>query len=216
MFPSYHQKLALICDNGGVISYQGQIISKTLMPTATVQEMVRVIRDETDGLPLICGIDEAIGQTKDQQYDSVYREFYHQLSYREDLSSWTGEADKVTIYLPNGDAKAVFNDVIKPRFGQNFSAAISGPVWIDIMMPGINKGNGMRAIGKQMGITTDEMMAFGDNFNDAEMLKAVKYSYLVNNFAPGMEQYASYRTGTNEEFGVVQVLDQVIAAHQAN
>ncbi len=175
-----------------------------------------MIRDETDGLPLICGIDEAIGQTKDQQYDSVYREFYHQLSYREDLSSWTGEADKVTIYLPNGDAKAVFNDVIKPRFGQNFSAAISGPVWIDIMMPGINKGNGMRAIGKQMGITTDEMMAFGDNFNDAEMLKAVKYSYLVNNFAPGMEQYASYRTGTNEEFGVVQVLDQVIAAHQAN
>lgn len=216
IFPAYHQKLALISDNGGVISYQGQIISKTLMPTDTVQEMVRVIRDKTDGLPLICGLTEAIGQTKDRQFDSVYREFYHQLSYRDDLTSWTGEADKITIYLPNGDAKAVFNDVIAPRFGAHFSAAISGPVWIDIMMPGINKGNGMRVIGKQMGITTDEMMAFGDNFNDAEMLKAVKYSYLVNNFAPGMEKFATYRTGTNEEYGVVQVLDQVIAAHQAS
>lgn len=214
IFPRHHQKLALIADNGGAISYRGDVISKTLMPVATVQEMVRVIRDETDGLPLICGITAAIGQTKDRQYDAVYREFYHELTYLDDLTTWTGEADKVTIYLPSGDAREVFDQVIQPRFGQQFSAAISGPVWIDIMMPGINKGNAMRTLGQKMGITTAEMMAFGDNFNDAEMLDAVKYSYLVANFAPGMEAHAAFRTGSNEAYGVVQVLDQIIAAHQ--
>lgn len=214
LFPQHHQQLALIADNGGVISYRGKIIAKTLMPVTTVQEMVRVIRDETDGLPLICGLKGAVGQATDRKYDAVYREFYHQLDYLEDLTAWTGEADKVTIYLPGGDARAVFEDVIQPRFGQQFSAAVSGPVWIDIMMPGIDKGNGIRAIGQRMGITADQMMAFGDNFNDAEMLQTVKYSYLVQNFAPGMEEYATYRTGSNEAYGVVQVLDQVIAAHQ--
>lgn len=213
LFPR-HERLTLIADNGAAISHHGQIISKTLLPQAAYQAMVKTISEATDGSPLICGLDGAIAATVDQQYDSVFREFYHQLSFRDDLASWEGEANKVTIYLPNGDSQKVYDEVIAPRFGADFSAAVSGPVWIDIMPKGVDKGTGMRAVSQHLHIATDDMMAFGDTFNDAEMLATVKYGYLVANHAEGMAQYARYRTASNDDYGVVQVLDQVIAAHQ--
>ena len=76
-----------------------------------------------------------------------------------------------------------------------------------------NKGMAMRKIGELLGIDTSEMMAFGDNFNDAEMLKTVYYSYIVANAQPGMEKFARFRAPSNEERGVLQVMEQVLAAN---
>ena len=53
-------------------------------------------------------------------------------------------------------------------------------------------------------------MAFGDTYNDVEMLQAVKYSYLVANAAEDMKQYANYTTKSNDDYGVSHILDQLI------
>jgi hydroxymethylpyrimidine pyrophosphatase-like HAD family hydrolase len=54
------------------------------------------------------------------------------------------------------------------------------------------------------------MMAFGDTYNDVEMLKSVKYSYIVGNANEDMRQYANYITDTNDNFGVTKILDKII------
>lgn len=211
IFPKHADSLVLISDNGGVIADRGRIVAKNLLPQAAIMQMVQTALSQTDVRPLICGIDGAIAPSIDRQYDSVYREFYHNLDYLDDLSDWQGEADKVTLYLPNGDAEQVFANVIQPQFGDRFSAAVSGPVWIDIMPQHVNKGTAMAQIGKLRHIAPEHMMAFGDTFNDAQMLSFVKYGYLVANANPGMAPYAHLHTGSNDDYGVVQVLKQVLA-----
>ncbi|WP_390404339.1 HAD family hydrolase [Lacticaseibacillus jixiensis] len=212
LFAAHQAELVLICDNGAVIADHGQIVAKQLLPHAAIMAMVEAVTSQTDGHAMICALDGAVAASGDRPYASVYQEFYHNLNFMDDLSTWQGEADKVTIYLPNGDAEQVFKQVIAPQFGAQFSAAVSGPVWIDIMPKGVNKGTAMARIGALRNIAPSEMMAFGDTFNDKEMLSYVKYGYLVANANPGMAQYATYRTGSNEEYGVVQVIDQVLAA----
>lgn len=212
IFPKHADSLVLISDNGGVIADRGQIVVKNLLPRDAILAMVQTALSHTDVRPMICAIDGAVAPSSDCQYDAVYREFYHNLDYLDDLSQWQGEADKVTLYLPNGDAERVFAEVIQPQFGDQFSAAVSGPVWIDIMPNNVNKGTAMAQIGKLRNITPDQMMAFGDTFNDAQMLSYVKYGYLMANANPGMAPYADLHTGSNDEYGVVQVLDQVLAA----
>ncbi|WP_461223962.1 Cof-type HAD-IIB family hydrolase [Lacticaseibacillus suihuaensis] len=212
LFPDHKDRLTLICDNGAVVSHRGRILDKVLMPQAAYQDMASFVKAHTDGRPLVCGINAAIADEKDRQYDAVYREFYHNLTFVPDAAAWTGEADKVTIYLPNGDARATFDQQIAPRYGTRFSAAVSGPVWIDIMMKGVNKGTAIQAIGTKLGIAPSQMMAFGDTFNDAEMLSTVGYGYLVANAHPDMARFAKYRTASNNDYGVLKVLDQVIAA----
>jgi hydroxymethylpyrimidine pyrophosphatase-like HAD family hydrolase len=56
------------------------------------------------------------------------------------------------------------------------------------------------------------MMAFGDTYNDIEMLQAVKHSYIVKNAHPDMKQYANFIAESNDNFGVIKIIQKVIEA----
>ena len=85
LFPEHRDQMVLISDNGAVIANEGQVIAKTLIPTAELLEICQFVSAELAGHPLLCGIHEAVAAQSDQQYDAVYREFYHQLDYLADL-----------------------------------------------------------------------------------------------------------------------------------
>ena len=42
----------------------------------------------------------------------------------------------------------------------------------------------------------------------------VGYSYIMANATQGMAQHAKYRTRSNDEFGVLHVMDQVLQAQE--
>lgn len=211
MFPQYKDQLILICDNGAVIKHHGKIIAQTLLPNADLREMFRYVQEHTDGHPLICGLDGAVADRADTAYDAEFRAFYTTLNYRTDPLAWDGQADKLTLYLPHHDAEAVFANQLNPRFGDRYSVAVTADCWIDIMPKHINKGNAMMQMSRLLQIDATDMMAFGDNFNDKEMLQYVKYSYLVANARPQMAPYADFRTASNQEFGVLKVIKRVLA-----
>ena len=54
-------------------------------------------------------------------------------------------------------------------------------------------------------------MAFGDTFNDAEMLKAAKYGFLVENGSPALREEVPFLAPPNTSSGVMQVLRRVLA-----
>ena len=68
----------------------------------------------------------------------------------------------------------------------------------------------MRFLANHFNISTAEMMAFGDTYNDKEMLQTVKYSYLMGNADDDMLQYATYRADTNENYGVLQEIEKLL------
>lgn len=57
-------------------------------------------------------------------------------------------------------------------------------------------------------------MAFGDTYNDIEMLQTVKYSYIVKNAASDMKQYANFITDSNDDYGVLKVIDKIIQRYK--
>jgi Cof subfamily protein (haloacid dehalogenase superfamily) len=211
MFPEHKDQLVLICDNGAVIKQRGKIIAQTLLPNDDIRAMYTYVRDHTDGHAIICGLDGAVVDQADAEFDQEYRAFYSKLSYTDHPLDWDGIADKLTLYLPNHDAEQVFNDQLNPLWGDKYSVAVTADCWIDIMPKHVNKGTAMMQMSQLMGISADQMMAFGDNFNDKEMLQYVKYSYLVANAHPKMADYATYRTSSNQDFGVLKVIKQVLA-----
>ena len=52
----------------------------------------------------------------------------------------------------------------------------------------------------------EECMAFGDQYNDIEMLQCAGTSYAMSNAAPGISYYSTYVTDSVEE-----VLEDLIA-----
>lgn len=74
--------------------------------------------------------------------------------------------------------------------------------WLEVMLPGITKGNGVQKLAKRLSISLDEIMAFGDGENDIEMLKAVKYGIAMENALPSVKEVVFDITDSNNHDGI--------------
>ena len=59
-------------------------------------------------------------------------------------------------------------------------------------------------------IDADQIMAFGDSENDLEMLELAGYSLAMENGEEKVKRMAKYIAPSNNEAGVLQVLEQYL------
>ena len=59
-------------------------------------------------------------------------------------------------------------------------------------------------------IQPSELIAFGDGMNDKEMLELAGYSYAMENAEPALRKVAKYIAPSNNDDGVLQVLDKYL------
>jgi Cof subfamily protein (haloacid dehalogenase superfamily) len=87
---------------------------------------------------------------------------------------------------------------------------------LDILPPGYSKGVALEKLAARRGLRQEEIMAIGDNYNDAEMLKFAGHPVLMGNASA--ELIASGRewgwriAPTNDEDGVAQVIEDVLCS----
>jgi Cof subfamily protein (haloacid dehalogenase superfamily) len=210
IFSNIKNELGFIADNGGIVSYKGEILFKSLISPLTYQAMVAFIEEKTEGIAILCGLETAFLSEESKTHENFLKTFYSNIRFVPKLEKVNAEVDKITIYLPNKNSEACYEKIVKPYYGGDFSVTVGDSIWIDIMNYGINKGKAMRILGEHLHIDGSQMMAFGDTYNDIEMLQAVEYSYIVENAHEEMKRYAKFITETNDNFGVIKVIDKVI------
>lgn len=84
-------------------------------------------------------------------------------------------------------------------FESEIKAVTSGMIWIDFIAPNANKGTGLAGLAAHLGIKPEECMAFGDQYNDVEMLQFAGRSYAMSDGAPGVAEYATDVTDSVED-----------------
>ena len=70
----------------------------------------------------------------------------------------------------------------------------SGNIWVDFIAPGAHKGSGLVNLTKHLGLSPEDGIAFGDQYNDIEMLETAGIGCAMENCAPGVEKYADFQT----------------------
>ena len=58
------------------------------------------------------------------------------------------------------------------------SVSTSGAPFLEVAAAGVNKASGLEAVCATLGIAPDEVVAFGDSYNDLEMILASKAGFL--------------------------------------
>lgn len=215
MFPESWDHMAFVTDNGAAVVCREDVVFKSLIEPATVQELTEFTLEGGYGLPTVCGLDACYIREQDRRYDEVFRTFYHNIVYVESLDHLAAEVNKFTVYFPEGNAVPMRDAVYAPAWGEQLSVTCGGAVWIDIMNRGVDKGTGIARLCEHLGISIDDVVACGDTDNDAEMLQAVGHGYLVANAEERMERFADFRIPSNNDRGVAQVIDAVLAARRA-
>ncbi|MHB9292207.1 putative Sugar phosphatase YbiV [Hollandina sp. SP2] len=213
-FPKIKHRMSFISDNGALVSHKGSSIFKSLIEPASYQSMISFVENRTEGVAILCDLDKAYVSEKHKIYETYLKYFYSKISFVKNLNELIVEADKCTVYFPNKKNKYFYEKLFKPEYEKDFFITLAEDVWIDIMNLRVNKGKGLQLLGARLGLKYEQMMAFGDSYNDIEMLQAVKYSYIVKNAQEDMMHYAHFIADSNDHFGVTTIIEEVLQTYK--
>lgn len=90
---------------------------------------------------------------------------------------------KLSAYCPGGAAPVAAEMI--PRWSDRFSVAVAGERWVDFTVA--DKGTGIAALCRTLNVRPEEVMAFGDNYNDVPMLTAAGTAYLMESAAEALK-----------------------------
>ena len=93
----------------------------------------------------------------------------------------------------------------------------TGANWLLQVLPfGTSKGSGVRAYAQQCSIPYDNVLVFGDSYNDTEMFQYCGTCIAMGNAVHELQYHADAVTDTNDRDGVVQALKQLIQPERSH
>ena len=85
---------------------------------------------------------------------------------------------------------------------------------LDVVNPAASKGAGVAAAAAELGVSREEIMAIGDNYNDLEMLLFAGTGVVMANAPLSLREIAGlHPTASNREDGVATAIEQFILSH---
>lgn len=81
---------------------------------------------------------------------------------------------------------------------------------LELLHPQVSKGNALRVIAADLGISPEEVAAFGDNHNDISMLRFAGLGIAMGNAHAEVRAAADYVTLSNAEDGVAVAIEEMV------
>ncbi|WP_270204869.1 Cof-type HAD-IIB family hydrolase [Streptococcus anginosus] len=100
---------------------------------------------------------------------------------------------------------------IPELFGNLFSLNKSEAFYLEIMQKGDNKATALKLLLKELNLSSNNLIAFGNNQNDLEMIKLAKVGVAVGNAVPELKEKSDFITDTNDNDGVAYFLEHYCA-----
>ena len=82
--------------------------------------------------------------------------------------------------------------------------------YTEITKKNVNKWNAIKVLIKKLGIKPSEVVAFGDNVNDKEMLEKAGLGVVMENSADYIKKYADKVTTENNSDGVAEAIEKYV------
>lgn len=207
-FKGYEEEMLFIADNGAHIVYQGQTLATYEITPKTVEAFVHKVRTLPHTCAVLCTTEGAFLETSEPAFLEEVKKYYVKYTIVPDLTQVKVPAIKLTVCdLLGAETHCA---PYFASFKTTLQVCVAGKVWLDMMPLGVNKGQALAMIQEKLGITAQEMMAFGDYLNDVEMLRHVYYSYAMANAHPALFQVARFKALSNDENGVMVAIREML------
>lgn len=212
MFPEHIDRIALCSDNGGDVRYAGSTIDRSRIDVAVYREILAAGMVYPNCVPVLCAYGDTFIPQRDQAYADEVSRFYATVSCVPSFEGIDIEANKVSLYLPNGNSRQAYEQTFRDRFGDTLSVVCAGENWVDFMAAGVDKGSGLAHLCRHVGIEASNVAAVGDTYNDISMLEFAGHSFVVDNAGPHMDEHARFRIPGNNDHGVAVLIDAILEA----
>lgn len=198
----------LVTYNGALVkgSLSGKVYSQTPIPLGTALEALAYCREK--GYHIQAYVQEELLV---READSLSEE-YRRLSnvpprpVGDALYHLTDAPTKMLVMTDPEHFAPVFDDLTE-RFRGRLTVVSSKTNFIDLIAPGVNKWNGVKAVAALYGIGPEEIMCIGDSGNDVVMLRNAGLGVAVDNASDAAREAAKVVVPANDDDGVAKAIE---------
>lgn len=188
LFAPVQDDIVYICENGSYVVSGNDAISQNI-PNSMAVEIITNILDS--GMQLMLSTPESsllLASAQRSYTDDIFYRLRNTCTIIPDQSVSAYSYIKISGFTPDG-VKDIAPPLIQ-KWSPFLHADIAGANWLDFTCA--NKGTGIDALSKCLNISTDEMAAFGDQYNDLSMLQKVGHPFLMANAPEELQKQCTF------------------------
>jgi len=200
-----------ICCNGAVVHdlRRRRTLHHFALPARVGDRVVRALRAAAPGVAFACEREETA--IREPAYDPLWPT--PDMRPRTDALVFVQEpVSKLVVQHPSvgqEELQALAVDACRDEA----TVTISGERLVEISAVGVTKGFALRRVCEELGVSAEEVVAFGDMPNDAEMLAWAGRGIAVANAHQDVLAAADELTASNDQDGVAVALERLLAHH---
>jgi Cof subfamily protein (haloacid dehalogenase superfamily) len=213
--------LWLICSNGAVTrSLSGETFHRDLLPQQTCLDLCRVMQEfrgqtvltfDKDGrgaivLEHLQALEVSIRHwlQKNMEYIEFVVPIENALTTDPVQAMFCGPVALMQQALQALDRSGLPITVLRTEYpGRDLSI-------VDVLNADCSKGHALERWANHRGITRDQVMAVGDNYNDIEMLAFAGHPFIMENASQELRGRGWTETRSNAEFGVAAAVEHML------
>ncbi|WP_087719545.1 Cof-type HAD-IIB family hydrolase [Salinicola salarius] len=197
----------IISSNGAhVHDADDRLVNETLVPIELVQALVALPRPETVRLNLYTHDRWLIDAEAPELLPlHAMTGFTYQVDDMRDLAD---EHVGKVLYIGEPALLEPLEHTLREEYGEALHITYSAANSLEVMHRGVNKATALSRAIKALDLPIERALAFGDNFNDVEMLTLVGNAYVVSNAHPEVidQLPRAKRIGAHHESAVAHTL----------
>lgn len=129
---------------------------------------------------------------------------------RPDFAGLVAQADKIVGVSDDHALLGTLEGELQAKLGERATVARSQPYYLDVTAPSANKGDGVTALARAIGVPLGEVAVFGDQRNDLPMFAVAGLSVAMGQAPPEVRAAADETARSNEEDGVADAIDRFV------
>ncbi len=206
-FSEVKDELCNVAENGGCVTYKGELLHLEKLKKAACHKVINKTRTIEDCGAVLCALNATYIDNQNEDMVAACKEYYPDLKIVDDLLEVNDAIVKMSVYDLQNNSSRICRCL--DNIDDSLEYATSSSRWVDLMNKGVSKAKGIEYLCEHMGITLDNVMAFGDEMNDYQMLSKVKHSYAMGNALEEIKAICRNVCESNDEDGVMKTLKNV-------
>lgn len=201
--------MIFVGENGSFVMYKEEELLVEALDKNIVPELIATARKVPDAYPILCGKKQAYYEDTNEEFLKNVEMYYERRSFVDDLLKVTDDDFLKIAICDFGESERNSYPFYK-QWENDLQVKVSGKIWLDVSDKKANKGAAIKILQNKFNIGFNETMVFGDFMNDLEMMQEGYFSYAVENAHPEIKEAARFITASNDEDGVIKVLEQLL------
>ena len=193
LFAGIEDQISYIAENGSLCIHQGKVISRGIIPDELAYRIIHEIKKEPGYEIVVSREDTCLIEGNNPEFvDLIVNVMHNTTQIVDDITKVKGPFLKVAIANTISHDLGSYLRHLQDMFAPAVKVVTSGNIWIDFIVPGYNKGTALEELMRLFGVKPEECMAFGDQYNDVEMLELVGQESALSNAPPGIAGLGRY------------------------